>query len=127
MDSDDPTQPFQLLAPDGTLTEDTRFAYQGSDDDLVSMLRQILIARRFDAEGAALQRHGELALWPPLTGQEAYQAAVTQVMAEPDMVFGTYREQSIALAKGVPLADIMALWRGSGLSRWTLDGAHVSP
>ncbi len=127
MDSDDPTQPFQLLAPDGTLTEDTRFAYQGSDDDLVSMLRQILIARRFDVEGAALQRHGELALWPPLTGQEAYQAAVTQVMAEPDMVFGTYREQSIALAKGVPLADIMALWRGSSLSRWTLDDAHVSP
>lgn len=127
MDSDDPTQPLQLLTPDGTLVDNPRFPWEGSDEDLVDMLRQMTTARRFDVEGAALQRHGELGLWAPLSGQEAYQAAVTKVMKPQDMVFGTYREQSIALQKGVPLGDILAVWRGSSLSRWIASDAQVAP
>ena len=31
------------------------------------------VIRRIDVEATALQRQGELALWPPLLGQEAAQ------------------------------------------------------
>lgn len=50
MDSDDPTQPLQLLTPDGTLVDNPRFPWEGSDEDLVDMLRQMTTARRFDVE-----------------------------------------------------------------------------
>ena len=48
MDSDDPTQPLQLLTPDGTLVDNPWFPWEGSDEDLVDMLRQMTTARRFN-------------------------------------------------------------------------------
>ena len=86
-----------------------------------------MFGRRLDIEGAALQRHGELGLWPPLLGQEGYQAGIAAALGPQDMVFATYREQSLALAMGVSPADMLALWRGSGLSRWDSGATRMAP
>ncbi|MFZ2625045.1 MAG: thiamine pyrophosphate-dependent dehydrogenase E1 component subunit alpha [Propionibacterium sp.] len=127
MDFDDPTQPVQLLTPDGTVVEHPRFRFEGTDEQLVTMLREMKIGRRFDIEGAALQRHGELGLWPPMRGQEGYQAGAAAVFKPQDMVFATYRDQLLALAKGASLPEILAMWRGSGLSRWNSAELHLAP
>ncbi len=63
----------QLLTPDGRRVEHDEFQFTGTRDDLVGYLRDMILARRFDAEATALQRHGELGLWTPLIGQEAAQ------------------------------------------------------
>ena len=58
---------------DGERVANDDFEFTGSADDLAGYLRDMILARRFDAEATALQRHGELGLWTPLIGQEAAQ------------------------------------------------------
>lgn len=52
----------QLLTPDGQRVHNDDFDFSGTTDDLVGYLRDMILARRFDAEATALQRHGELGL-----------------------------------------------------------------
>lgn len=56
----------------------------------------MVIARRFDIEATALQRHGDLGLWAQLLGQEAAQVGVVRALLPQDYVFPTYREHAIA-------------------------------
>ena len=66
------TEMVQLLTPDGERREHHQFAFERAAEDLPGWLRDMVLARRFDAEATALQRHGELGLWPPVLGQEAW-------------------------------------------------------
>ncbi|RRD45723.1 thiamine pyrophosphate-dependent dehydrogenase E1 component subunit alpha [Tessaracoccus sp. OH4464_COT-324] len=103
----------QLLTPEGTRVEHPDYAYQGGFDDLRRSLKQMWLGRRFDAEATALQRHGELGLWPPQLGQEAAQVGVAHAIGPADHVFPTYREHTVALTLGLPMEPALALFRGS--------------
>ena len=46
-----------------------------------------MVIRRIDTEATALQRQGELALWPPLLGQEASQIGSVRALREDDFIF----------------------------------------
>ena len=52
--------------------------------------------RRIDTEATALQRQGELALWPPLLGQEASQIGSARALRDDDFVFPSYRDNGVA-------------------------------
>ena len=118
MRSRNPQDMVQLLTPEGARIEHADFSWDGDADQLRGMLRGMIQARRFDAEGTALQRHGELGLWPPLLGQEAAQVGAAAALGGQDFVFPTYREHAVALAMGVPVADMLKLWRGTGQGDW---------
>ena len=118
MRSRDPQDMVQLLTPGGERVENADFAWHGDADQLRGLLRGMVLARRFDAEGTALQRHGELGLWPPLLGQEAAQIGAAAALGGQDFVFPSYREHGIALAMGVPVPDMLKLWRGTGQGDW---------
>ena len=118
MRSVDPQDMVQLLTPEGERVEHPDFAWQGDAAALRGLLRSMVLARRFDQEGTALQRHGELGLWPPLLGQEAAQAGAAAAVRPHDFVFPSYREHGVALAMGVPVADMLKLWRGTGQGDW---------
>ena len=62
---------IQLLAPDGTLREDARAPLDVTPALCRDLLRDMVLARRFDEEALALQRQGELGLWLMALGQEA--------------------------------------------------------
>ena len=72
----------RLLTPDGRRVEHPDATWTGSEDDLLALHRDMVLTRRIDTEGYALQRHGELGLWPPSLGQEAVQVG-TANFAEP--------------------------------------------
>ena len=108
----------QLLTPEGERLTHDDFAFTGSDADLVGYLRDMILARRFDAEATALQRHGELGLWTPLLGQEAAQIGSAHALRPTDVVFPSYREHAVAMVLGVPLANFLALFRGSNGGDW---------
>ncbi|AQP45938.1 pyruvate dehydrogenase (acetyl-transferring) E1 component subunit alpha [Tessaracoccus flavus] len=108
----------QLLTPDGERLEHDEFAFTGTTDDLVGFLRDMILARRFDAEATALQRHGELGLWTPLLGQEAAQVGSARAVREGDVVFPSYREHAVAMVLGVPLTNLLGLFRGSNGGDW---------
>jgi pyruvate dehydrogenase E1 component alpha subunit len=108
----------QLLTPEGERVTHPVFAFNGSDQQIAGFYRDLALIRRMDVEGTALQRHGELALWPPLLGQEASQIGAGRALREQDFVFPTYREHGVAYARGIDPIDILALWRGVSQGPW---------
>ncbi|MCC2594076.1 pyruvate dehydrogenase (acetyl-transferring) E1 component subunit alpha [Tessaracoccus sp. OS52] len=108
----------QLLTPDGRRVENDEFSWAGTDADLVDRLRDMTMARRFDAEATALQRKGELGMWPPSLGQEAAQVGSARALAPTDMVFPSYREHGVAMCLGIPMRQLLALFRGTDHGDW---------
>jgi pyruvate dehydrogenase E1 component alpha subunit len=51
-------------------------------------------------------------------GQEAAQVGSAAALRPTDFVYGTYRETSVGWLRGVDLADLVAVWRGSTLGGW---------
>ena len=85
---------------------------------LWAMLRTMVLSREFDSTAINLQRQGELALWPSSRGQEAIHAGAALAIGRDDVVFPTYREQGLLLARGVSPDSILALYRGTSLGAW---------
>ncbi|MDO5068525.1 MAG: thiamine pyrophosphate-dependent dehydrogenase E1 component subunit alpha [Propionibacteriaceae bacterium] len=112
------TEMVQLLTPDGELHDHADFTFERPDEDLPGWLRDMVLARRFDTEATALQRHGELGLWPPVLGQEAAQVGSAHALGELDVVFPTYREHAVFLTLGLPFQHLLALFRGSDAGAW---------
>jgi pyruvate dehydrogenase E1 component alpha subunit len=86
--------------------------------ELIGFFEDMTVVRRLDAEATALQRQGELALWPPLLGQEAAQIGSGRALRSDDFVFTSYREHAVAYARGVELVDLVRVWRGATASGW---------
>lgn len=95
-------------------------------DELIALHRDMVVARRLDAEGTALQRQGELGLWPPLAGQEAAQVGSARALREDDFVFTSYREHAVAWCRDVAPAELLAVWRGTAPSGWDPFAHHLA-
>ncbi|WP_340387533.1 pyruvate dehydrogenase (acetyl-transferring) E1 component subunit alpha [Aeromicrobium sp.] len=119
--ADDPTGAFplvQLLTPEGQRVSHSEFSYDGDDDSIRDLYRDLLLSRRIDFEAHALQRHGELGLWPPALGQEAAQIGSGRALRQQDFAFPTYREHGVALCRGVDPALLLGMFRGVELGGW---------
>jgi len=111
----------QLLTPKGERVADPQFDTWVSDvgdDQLLSLLEDMVVIRRIDTEATALQRQGELGLWPPLLGQEAAQIGSGRALRHDDFAFGSYRENGVAYTRGVSATDLLRVWRGVTASGW---------
>ena len=111
----------QLLTPDGVRTSDVRFDAWVADvgpEQLLDLYEDMVVIRRIDAEATALQRQGELGLWPPLLGQEASQIGSGRALRGDDFVFSSYREHGVAYCRGAGLVDLLRVWRGTTQSGW---------
>ncbi len=110
-----------LLSPDGHRDETGEFADLVADvgpGELLALYRDMVVVRRIDTEATALQRQGELGLWPPLLGQEAAQIGSSRALAPDDFVFSSYRENGVAWVRGVAPTDLLVAWRGVAQSGW---------
>ena len=119
--ADDPAGAFplvQLLTPEGERVSHTDFSYDGDDDSIRDLYRDLVLSRRIDFEAHALQRHGELGLWAPALGQEAAQIGSGRALRPQDFAFPTYREHGVALCRGVDPALLLGLFRGVELGGW---------
>jgi pyruvate dehydrogenase E1 component, alpha subunit len=112
---------LQLLDETGTRIPspefDPRVAHL-TPEVLLGLYRDMVVVRRIDTEATALQRQGELALWPPLLGQEAAQIGSGRALRGDDFVFSSYREHGVAYTRGVELQDLVRVWRGVEQSGW---------
>lgn len=77
-----------------------------------ALLRDMVRARVFDDRALALQRRGWMSGYPPYRGQEGSQVATAHAMREADWLFPTYRTNAMALARGVPMSDVLLFRRG---------------
>ncbi|TXL57691.1 pyruvate dehydrogenase (acetyl-transferring) E1 component subunit alpha [Aeromicrobium terrae] len=106
----------QLLSPEGERLQHPEFHFDGDDAAIRSLYRDLVMSRRIDNEAFALQRHGELGLWPQALGQEAAQVGSARALRKQDYAFPTYREHGVAYCLGVDPA--LALFRGVSLGGW---------
>jgi len=127
---------LQLLTPAGTLVAPPEEIPGYAPELLRTLYRDMVISRGLDTEATALQRQGELGLWPPLAGQEAAQVGSAHALRPDDYVFPSYREHGVAWCRGVDPVDVVRLFRGvtnggwdpreSGFHLYTLVvGAHT--
>jgi len=70
-------------------------------------------ARRLDRECVALQRQGELTVYPPFEGQEAAQVGSAFALGPDDFVFPSFRELAAALVRGVDAVEYLQYHRGT--------------
>jgi pyruvate dehydrogenase E1 component alpha subunit len=118
---EDAVEMVQLLGPDGQLGADSIFsdyAKRIDPEKLRVFYRDMAKIRRFDQEATALQRQGELALWVPLTGQEAAQIGSGHASQPQDYIFPTYREHGVALVRNVDLSELLRQFRGVSNGGW---------
>ena len=88
------------------------------DETLRGWYRDLVLVRRIDSEGHALQRQGELGLWPSLLGQEAAQVGAGRAMSAQDYAFPGYREHGVAWCKGVDPLNLLGMFRGVNHGGW---------
>ncbi|WP_051965628.1 pyruvate dehydrogenase (acetyl-transferring) E1 component subunit alpha [Kitasatospora mediocidica] len=119
--------PVQLLTPDGRRVEHPEYSIDVSPEELRGLYRDMVLARRVDAEGVTLQRQGELALWPSLLGQEAAQVGSARAVLDGDHVFPSYRDHGVALCRGVDPLALLAMFRGVSNGGWDPEdhGFHL--
>ena len=111
----------QLITPSGERVSHPEFdlwVKDITDEHLCSLFEDMTVIRRIDVEATALQRQGELALWPPLLGQEAAQIGSGRALRDDDFVFSSYRENGVAYCRGVDLTDLLRVWRGNASGGW---------
>src|SRR6476646_7775816 len=108
----------QLLSPEGTLTPHEDFPIEVTPELLRGLYRDMVLVRRFDREGNALQRQGQLSIWVPLLGQEAAQIGAGRAMRPTDMAFPSYREHGVAWCRGVDPTQLLGIFRGNDHCDW---------
>ena len=120
----------RLLEPDGTRVADAAldpWVADLSPHELRALHRDMVLTRRLDAEGVALQRQGQLALWAPCRGQEAVQVGTAHALDAGDFVFPSYREHGVLLARGAKPRDFVLAWRGEEHSSYDHTTINAAP
>lgn len=110
--------PWSVLSAAGELRNDAALPGGESALELRTALRNMTLARRIDTEAIALQRQGELGLWPSMLGQEGAQVGAGTALRPQDVVFPTYREHAVAWCFGVDPVQLLGLFRGTTMGGW---------
>jgi len=108
----------QLLTADGERVSHPEYDISLTDQQYRDLYRDMVIVRRLDTEGTALQRQGQLGIWASLQGQEAAQIGSGRALAKQDMVFPTYREHGVLWTRDIDPIMPFGLFRGVDLGGW---------
>ncbi|MEO6091464.1 MAG: thiamine pyrophosphate-dependent enzyme [Novosphingobium sp.] len=76
-------------------------------ETLRRMLRAMALTRAFDDRMHRAQRQGKTSFYMKCSGEEATSVAAAFALAADDMVFPSYRQQGILIARGCPLVEMI--------------------
>jgi 2-oxoisovalerate dehydrogenase E1 component len=96
------------------------------DERLVSLFKDMVRTRTFDEATTRLQRVGRIPAYYQCSGQETH-VAVSSAIEEKDWIFSAYREQGTRLARGIPVINELALWRGMPHMFWQPTKYRITP
>jgi pyruvate dehydrogenase E1 component alpha subunit len=86
--------------------------------DWERLYRDMARGRRFDQLALALQRQGAIDSYAESTGQEAAQVGSIADLQPGDMVFPSYRQPTVGLARGLSPADLLGQYAGLSYCPW---------
>ena len=70
-------------------------------------LRAMMLTRAYDGRMYRAQRTGKTSFYMTSTGEEAVAVAAAMALRPDDMLFTSYRQQGLLIARGYPLLDMM--------------------
>jgi 2-oxoisovalerate dehydrogenase E1 component alpha subunit len=70
-------------------------------------LRAMMLTRAYDDRMQRAQRTGKTSFYMKCTGEEAIGVAQAMALNPDDMLFATYRQQGLLIARGYPILDMM--------------------
>lgn len=76
-------------------------------EQLIWALRCMLLTRAYDDRMFRAQRQGKSSFYMKGTGEEAVSVGQAMALDAQDMVFPTYRQQALLIARGCPLDEMM--------------------
>jgi 2-oxoisovalerate dehydrogenase E1 component alpha subunit len=76
-------------------------------ETLRRILRTMALTRAFDDRMYRAQRQGKTSFYMKCTGEEATSVAAAFALASDDMVFPSYRQQGILMARGYPMVEMI--------------------
>ncbi len=76
-------------------------------EDLQVGLRHMVLTRRFDDRMLRIQRQGRITFYLKSSGEEAVSVAGAMALRPDDMLFPSYRNQGLYIARGRSLVDLM--------------------
>lgn len=76
-------------------------------ETLRKALRCMMLTRAYDDRMYKAQRQGKTSFYMKCTGEEGVAVAQALALAPDDMLFPTYRQQGLLIARGWPLVDMM--------------------
>ncbi|MGH8516521.1 MAG: thiamine pyrophosphate-dependent enzyme [Panacagrimonas sp.] len=88
-----------------------------SAHDLRRGLRTMVMTRTFDERMVRLQRQGKTSFYIKSTGEEAVAVAAAMALDRADMLFPSYRQQGLLIARDWPLLDMMCQIFGNAKDR----------
>lgn len=106
--------PVTLIDDEGHRASGDRdggFDFPGPDE-LKSLYRKMVVARRFDVQVTTLTRQGRMATYPSALGQEASEIGAVAALTATDWLFPTYRDTIALLTRGIDPVDIFPSFRG---------------
>lgn len=101
-------EPFQIIAPDGTLKGELPF----DDKLLLSLFRELVFSRVFDERAINLSSVREIGTYAPHSGQEATQIGMIRALRPTDWFVPMYRDNAAMIAKGLPPEMLLEYWAG---------------
>ena len=104
-------EPLRVIRDDGSTDPDLDPGL--SADDAVRLYRGMMLERVLDNRMLALQRQGRIGFYGPSLGQEAAIVAPAFAMDPEDWIVPQYREPGAALARGMPLKDMICQFIGN--------------
>lgn len=95
--------PIQILSPEGELLGPSPTI---KDEELVKMLKLMIVGRTFDQRALSLQRQGRIGTYAPISGQEAVQVVSAMCLNDDEWMFPTYRDYAAMYVHGMPMRDL---------------------
>lgn len=102
---------LSILDADGKV--DKKLEPKLSNEELLTLFRAMLLARRYDERMLRLQRQGRIGTYGPALGQEAASLGPAFAITKDDWFVPSFREPAGMLWRGWPMARLMLWWGGN--------------
>ena len=101
----------QFLDAEGKLTQALP-VWANDTETLLTLYKNMVLARVFDTKAIALQRTGKMGTYAPIHGQEAIGTAMGNAMRKEDVLVPYYRDYAAQIQRGVRMSEIYLYWGG---------------
>lgn len=117
---------LSLVSEAGDLTPVEGFPTPDADT-MRQLHATMLLVRAVDRQAINLTRQGQLAVYPSSNGQEGAQVGAVLALRPQDWLFPSYRETVAIVARGIPMAEAMPLFKGTWHAGWDPHRYRVMP